>query len=386
MPHRDSKIQLSNIKMNIKQLGKFIGVLFLMVTLAMPVSLYDAKPVKAVSEIDKINQQIEGINKSIGDNLAKKQTAESELATIDSQVEVIRLQVNSTQLQLDQANEQIATLTAKITESEDNITKQKTLLGEYVRQMYIDGQVSQVQLVLTAKNFSDFVDRSEYLNTMQAKVTDTVKKIVALKDELTKQKNEVEITKANAESLLASQTAQKNALASQQAYRNSVIAGVNASNNDLASQKDALYQKKARLSVAYGETILNGSSDYPWGSPVPRSLSCNYGTCTEDGMGYYIGQCTSYVAWKRRKIGKPIPPAIGNGGEWTGGAAGYPQSYTPQSGDAMIFPNLGSYGHVAFVDSVNGDGTVNISEYNWTPDSFTMRTVNPYSYGAYFIH
>jgi surface antigen len=52
----------------------------------------------------------------------------------------------------------------------------------------------------------------------------------------------------------------------------------------------------------------------------------------------------------------------------------------------MVFPYLGAYGHVAFVEAVYGNGTILISEYNWTPYSYSQRVVNPYNYGGVFIH
>ena len=371
-------------KLNIKALRKSFSVFALLF-------LFLGASASALSEIDQINQQINQLNQSIDDNNSKKQTVEVELSSIDAQTEAIKLQVLSTQLQLDDANNQISSLKAEIAIAENNLTAQKTILGEYIRQMYINGQSSQVQLILTSSNFSDFIDKSQYLDSMQQKVKGMISNVEATKKELEEKKQKAETTKEEIGSLMSNQIAQKNALESQQAYRNEVISGLIASNDSLADQKEALFVKKANLSRVYGETLVNGSTSYPWGNPTPDAISCDSrrnptGKCTVDNLGYYIGQCTSYVAWRRKKEGFPIPPAIGNGGEWTGSAAGYSQSYLPEVGDAMIFPSLGGFGHVAYVESVYPSGNVYISEYNWKENSYTEREVNPVEYSAYFIH
>jgi surface antigen len=52
---------------------------------------------------------------------------------------------------------------------------------------------------------------------------------------------------------------------------------------------------------------------------------------------------------------------LGNGGQWVANAAarGYATGTTPQAGAVAEIP-----GHVAYVESVNGDGTIVISEMN----------------------
>lgn len=86
---------------------------------------------------------------------------------------------------------------------------------------------------------------------------------------------------------------------------------------------------------------------------------------------YPFGQCTWYVFNRIQQLGKSVDDYMGNGGEWgyKGSALGYRTSKTPQVGWAMSIPGgvAGSspaYGHVAFVEVVNSDGSVLVSECN----------------------
>jgi surface antigen len=78
--------------------------------------------------------------------------------------------------------------------------------------------------------------------------------------------------------------------------------------------------------------------------------------------GYEYRNCTDYVQWKESTIGVPVPSTWGNGGQWYDHAPANKQSTTPKAWDAAVKP--GAVGHVAFVESVNSDGTITVSEYN----------------------
>jgi hypothetical protein len=79
-----------------------------------------------------------------------------------------------------------------------------------------------------------------------------------------------------------------------------------------------------------------------------------------DSWGYYNRECTSFVAWRlHSRNGFEMPRAIGNAGGW-GFARGYAVNGTPAVGAIAE-----SSGHVAWVEAVNGDGTVTVEEYNY---------------------
>ena len=65
-------------------------------------------------------------------------------------------------------------------------------------------------------------------------------------------------------------------------------------------------------------------------------------------------------------------------------AAGIPVDSNPQPGDVAI-SNSGFYGHAMYVESVNSNGTINISQYNAALDGrYSTNTISPA--GLYFIH
>ncbi len=112
--------------------------------------------------------------------------------------------------------------------------------------------------------------------------------------------------------------------------------------------------------------------------------------------GGYAGQCTWYVYNRFSQLGSPIKHSpMGNGGQWAGYAEyyGYEVTRIARSGTAMCFPNgvfgaSRNYGHIAFVEKVNEDGSVIVSEMNIIGEFIiSVRTIpKEYASICYFIN
>jgi surface antigen len=106
--------------------------------------------------------------------------------------------------------------------------------------------------------------------------------------------------------------------------------------------------------------------------PVVRAAVTSYAASSIRGgrasygyNGYDYGYCTWYVANKRLAAGAPMPTNLGNAATWGTRAAAYGlrTGRTPAPGAAVVTSTSGA-GHVAYVEVVNADGSVWISEMN----------------------
>lgn len=82
----------------------------------------------------------------------------------------------------------------------------------------------------------------------------------------------------------------------------------------------------------------------------------------DPGNTYDYGYCTWYVKNRR---GASIPNSLGNANTWyyRAAALGMAVGSAPRAG-AVGVTERGGLGHVVYVESVNGDGSINISEMN----------------------
>jgi len=97
--------------------------------------------------------------------------------------------------------------------------------------------------------------------------------------------------------------------------------------------------------------------------------------------GFPPGWCTYYVATKRNVTWR------GDAGFWyqNAAAAGYPVGQKPKAGAIMV--TWESYlGHVAYVESVNADGSWNVSEMNFVGFGvISTRTIKPGQLGSRLV-
>ena len=118
----------------------------------------------------------------------------------------------------------------------------------------------------------------------------------------------------------------------------------------------------------------------------PTNQSTTQSTSGSSANLYTAGQCTWYVY---DKVGGNIGSTWGNANNWASAAssAGYTVNNSPEAGS--ILQSAGGYGHVAYVENVNSDGSVEVSEmnYNGGPFSVSERTISAGEASSYnYIH
>lgn len=106
--------------------------------------------------------------------------------------------------------------------------------------------------------------------------------------------------------------------------------------------------------------------------PYPNAPDCNEygpGGCVADQWNFYQGQCTSWVAWKLNTVNgvaftnRYRGAAFGNASTWDEAARslGIPVNSTPARGAVAQW---NSRNHVAYVEKVNADGSIVLSDQN----------------------
>lgn len=147
-----------------------------------------------------------------------------------------------------------------------------------------------------------------------------------------------------------------------------VLEDTSGKRTDKESNTDSEWDgKEASGGTDNGQIVLAAPSDYEDKLKYPKYNGKTY----SGGEGYPRGQCTWYVYNRMAQLGMKVDGYMGNGGEWDekGKALGYTVSDEPHVGWAVSFPGgvAGSspqYGHVAFVEAVNSDGSILVSEGN----------------------
>lgn len=327
----------------------------------------------------QVNQQQSELNSL----RAKEDTLQNKLAAINAQVAANQSKLRLTQAQYDKT-------TAELAASKAKLEQQRAVLGESLREIYLQGQVSTLEILASSGSFGEFLDRQQYLQNIKDRIQDVIDQVNNLKAQLeTQQQEQVKIL-AEQNSLklgLQQQQSEQVGLLSETQGQESVYQGrIAAQKKQIASLQAAQAASIVSARKSGGNLSLNSS--YEAYISNPRIAGRGY-----DDWGYFLRECVSYVAWKRAAIGRPLP-AWGFEHPFPYGSAKYwinyaPTDHVPEVGAVGVYTG-GPYGHVVVVEQIlNGGRQVRVSNYNGAapPNDHRYSDQDIWDSSAlYFIH
>ena len=385
---------------------------------------YDSQINSVNSSIANINEKKSAVNSTI-DTLAK------ELSDVQTKIDATQAKKAEVQEQIETLKAEIAKLEKVIAERNSRLEEQARSVQTNGARSYLDfllnaeslsDAVSRIGVVMDlmganrelmqqqAEDKKQVESKEEAQQEKLAEQEAAEKELASLQTELndTFSKNKVLLANlsqeelaeiAKRDGLVAEKEAFQKRLAEEKAKAEAEAARIaEASRQALAAQASqsqttatqTSYEAPAAASTASTSTASTSSST---STAAASTQTSSYTYTTGGGFpavdpsfraslnGGYFGQCTYYVFNRMAQVGTPIGHTMmGNAAEWPSYARsyGYSVSNSPSAGSAIVFQQglAGAdptYGHVAFVEAVNADGSLYISEMN-------VRGLNVISY------
>ena len=237
---------------------------------------------------------------------------------------------------------------------QEKLEKDQAGLASLLVHMHFHKQDSTLSLIAGSQTIGELSSAEQRQNTMRDKISSVVKQVA---DE-----------KTDVESLLSDMNKESAALAQQRAERSAKVAEYQANAAAAKAEANAANKKVAQEIAAEiarhnsgGQTGGGEGNTYPWRNVCPGG---NMSFMTTWG---YVCQCVSYAGYKASEYwgGAFHYSGWGNANTWGYYArqAGYRVDSNPAP-HTIAVDTSGVYGHVMWVESVNGNGTINLSEYN----------------------
>ena len=363
------------------------------------------------SQINTANSQIQNLNN-------QKQAVATQVDQLSQDLSNVQSRINSVQAEQETAKANLEVLKAEISKLETLIAERNERLKDQARAVQVNGARSYVDFLLNADSITDVVNRigvivdlvganrqlmqeqardkeqvetkeeaqkanlvqqeanEAQLQNLQTELSATFNRhkatlanlsneeleAIAARDGLVQEKERLAAEKARADAEKAA--AQKAAEAAKEAMLKATeeaVAQAAATPGAATAATPVTAAAKSEAAVAKSSNIVVGGS---FASPDPSFVAAL--------NGGYFGQCTYYMYNRFAQLGSPIrTTGLGNAAEWpaNAAAAGYGVSSTPRAGTAIVFQRgVGGadpvYGHVGFVERVNADGSLFISEMN----------------------
>lgn len=359
-----------------------VGVALLL-AVVVPISIIS--PAKA----DQYDDRIRALQSQIDGYQAEASRLSNEAASLKQALDSLTAQKNTIQAQIDLNQAKYDKLVADIAANQKKLEEQQSVLTSIVSLMVSEEQVTPIEILASSSSVGDYMARQDQLTSTSGQLQGSIETINEVKAELTKQKTEVE-------GVLADQTAQRKVLADKEAEQANLLAAtqsqesayqnlIGQSNAKIAEQR--ANQAAANAAAAFSNLASGGSGcgGYPavWCYAAQDSVV--------DNWGMYNRECVSYTAWKVASTGRRMPywGGRGNANQWPSSARadGIATGSIPRAGSVAILLN-GYYGHSMYVERVNNDGTVHVSQFNWLVNGQWGRysEMDISSYGLVFIY
>ncbi|MBQ3353214.1 CHAP domain-containing protein [Candidatus Saccharibacteria bacterium] len=284
-------------------------------------------------------------------------------------VSELSAEIAKKQAEIAETEAEVKVLKAQIAETEKKLNEEQEALAELLVNMHFESDAEPIKILAGASSISDLAEKAAREEVVKEQISVSAAAVRQAKEELEEEKAEVE-------DLLAQQQSAKDALVAKrneqqslvEKYENDAEAYAEVAKAAVEAQREAERAEQEAHPELYRGSAYTGANTYPWQGDCPGRQDA-YITYWEDGWGWhkiggYVCECVSYAGWKAYEA-HGVAPAWGNAYSWDDGAraAGYRVDKTPAAntiGQVDGYP----YGHVFWVESVNSDGSINVTEYN----------------------
>jgi len=258
---------------------------------ALAIALLTLALLGSVSDsVTQKQQQLQGLNGSIvatkteiGRLLAQERLLKNEIVALDAQLQAVQAQIDQETAKLVVLGQQVDDAKIQLAAKQAELAQHIADFGHRMRLMYKSGQVSGLELVFSAVNFTDLLNRAFFFN-------DIVREDRRQVAELQKERAAIEAMKADLEAKQAQQAqvvkqiqdqkAQLQAIRDQRAASEAQIAAIETQfQRQLAEMEAQRAALQAQIAALIRESFRARSSG-KWKWPIDGVITQGFG-CTD---------------------------------------------------------------------------------------------------------
>jgi murein DD-endopeptidase MepM/ murein hydrolase activator NlpD len=360
---QSSKLNSNKSKL-VKTVVSFVVTLSLVLTcfsanlLSAGAASYREKINELESKQAKVKEQINSLKSDIGDQEKLKDALQDEINTVQAQIDVYNGQ-------LTEVENRLSEIEAQKEQKQNDLENTKQTFMTRLRAMYVSGDNSMLNVLLSANDFGDFLYRDQLLSSVtdhDNAIMEQLKADIKAVEELETQANE---EKQEIQSIKSEVDAKRAELGDRMKEMNAVISELEGQKSGLEDQLDeyaaAIDEFEAKIQAEAAAAAKNNNSSASQSPSYSGGAKPNAGGWVWPCPGFYY--ISSYVGprWGRTHngldiaggsiYGKPIVAARAGtviDAGWNSG--GYGNYVMINHGDGFIT----IYGHMSSVAAYNG--------------------------------
>lgn len=214
---------------------KKILIAVLIGSLTFSSSMYSVFADDLENELSKIQSQIDESRSTQASWQSIIEEVSTKLRAIQAELDSATQKLKDIEKQKNQINEQIKQTENEIQKAQNELVKRQNILNKRVRAIYMNGQLSYLEVIVGSKNFSDFANRVELLKRIICADFNLIKDIQQQKAGIEAKKFELELKHNELEKLAQEAKKTTDDIAKKKSEQQDVL-------NEAKTHKDAAQQ------------------------------------------------------------------------------------------------------------------------------------------------
>ncbi|NLT20696.1 MAG: peptidoglycan DD-metalloendopeptidase family protein [Syntrophomonadaceae bacterium] len=298
-------------------------------------------------ELEDHQRQLQEVGKDISQTRSKIDSVKKQERSIMGEIQRLEKNIVANERQLESTvdriaylEENIAQLEIEIKDAQQELDDKTELLSERLIVLYEQGDVSYLEVLLSATDIKDFLTRYDMVNAIVEQDVDLIDTIDKQKHDLETKKSDLAVKQNELKKNYEDQKSIKDTLDQQKSNKKGVLSSVQQEKNAYLRALEELEQTSRELEsmirrMQGGSTTQLGTGTYTWPTPGYSSITSAY------GMRYH-----PILKVRKMHTGVDI------------GAPGGASIVAADSGKVIHCGWMGGYGQVIVVDHGNGLSTL----------------------------
>ena len=264
-----------------------IVAILLMLTFAVETSLASA------ATLSQIRNNIKNKQQELNESRAKEKSLGDQVNSLEQQINSKQSDIDELEASISEAQAKLETLEEELAAAEEKVNTQNENLNARLRNMYKNGSVGFIDVLMDSESFSEFLNNLSLVEKVYTSDQDVLEELQKAYDEIDAKKKEIETLQAELSESKATMEEQKSSLEADKASVEKKKSEIAADSAETQRELDKLEADAQALTSSIRNSGSSSSSSkynggiMAWPVPSCHTVSSGYGGRIHPTTGKY---------------------------------------------------------------------------------------------------
>ena len=264
-----------------------IVAILLMLTFAVETSLASA------ATLSQIRNNIKNKQQELNESRAKEKSLGDQVNSLEQQINSKQSDIDELEASISEAQAKLETLEVELAAAEEKVNTQNENLNARLRNMYKNGSVGFIDVLMDSGSFSEFLNNLSLVEKVYTSDQDVLEELQKAYDEIDAKKKEIETLQAELSESKATMEEQKSSLEADKASVEKKKSEIAADSAETQRELDKLEADAQALTSSIRNSGSSSSSSkynggiMAWPVPSCHTISSGYGGRIHPTTGKY---------------------------------------------------------------------------------------------------